>query len=162
MDYYYFHIWAVEDLDYELSEIDHTGGTANYGRIALEIDQHIKDSLFEIWPLFFCSEALKLIIEEATQDYTSFIKITDVKKGPNLKAIHSDLVLPDHFWLIRSEGIPMKDDFAFWGKGHIVVSETMLHSLRLNGVIHAESDKIEMPINEYFGTEKNLFWMKCT
>ncbi len=67
--------------------------------------------------------------------------------------------LPPFVYKLSFEGIAGKDDIALYSNAYLVVSEKALAALRKEGVQQAEADLIDVPIEEYFATNRQFFWM---
>ena len=160
MKFYYLHIWSVLDFDYEKTEyIDREVHPPKIGNVALEIDQWPADSLFQIWPLFFCNNDLKEGLDDLYSECLEFKKVTQIIKGQNFEALNPDAKLPNCYWRIKFKGVPLKDHFSLWKDLYFIVSEEALNHLRECGVLNAEADLIDVDVEEYFSSARKDFWM---
>ncbi len=90
-----------------------------------------------------------------------FVKVTELDTGQNIRAIHQDFILPDFYWWLKigpyEEGVT---DFGLWEQHHLIASEAGLRCLRENEVVYAESEEIEISIEQYFLDKKAAFFKK--
>ena len=159
MRFYYLHVWSVLDLDGKVTTFkDRSVHPPIIDKVGLKLDFWPADGLFTIWPLFFVDERLRSCITYRNLTGVSFEKVTQIKQGLNFAELYKDSILPPFYWRMNINGQPLVDDFALWNKTYLVVSEKNLTFLRDNHVIHAEADEIDVPLKEYFTSNRKDFW----
>lgn len=149
MKYYYFHIWATDSFI----------KTEN-GKSWFYLDMFSKDTVFQaegFWGLeslctdFMNKKSLKIEIEKWHQIEFGCNALERLKESPELK--------PAFIYKLNFNGIAGKDDIGIYNTHHMVVSMHALELFRNAGVLLAEADLIDVPIDQYFDTSRNLFWM---
>ncbi|MBK8565794.1 MAG: hypothetical protein IPN76_21245 [Saprospiraceae bacterium] len=149
MNFYFLNINAI---DYGTDEED--------GILFMSFDVIPEDTVFiadGFWALSYLSDDFL-----NCQDYKiKFEKRTDVKYASNaIEQLASGLrKLPPFVYKLTFEGIAVKDDLGVYANAYLVVSENALAVLRNEGVLQAEADLIDAPIEEYFATNRQFFWM---
>ena len=94
MRYHHLHIWSVLDFDYDRTEyLDKQTHSPAIGKVGLELDFRPADSLFQVGPLFFCTQELKDELQSSFDELT-FTLVDSVKKGQNFEALYPETDLP--------------------------------------------------------------------
>ena len=91
----------------------------------------------------------------------SFKKYSDIRIGNRLSENFADQkrAIPKFLYKLSFDGVAGQDPIGVYKDSNLIVSEVCLRMLRTEGLIKAESDLIEGPIEEYFENNRQFFWM---
>ncbi len=147
-EYYYLHLHASNLL------------LLNAQKKTVLLDSIPKDSIFQaggFWGLpnlstsFLKNQKLKIGYE----------KVLNIRFGENIKSNLSINVqdLPTFLYKLNFKGVAGQDEIGVYKNSHLIVSNGALDILRKEGIVNAESDLIDIPIEDYFFENRHYFWM---
>lgn len=147
-----FYFLNINSIDYMIVEED--------GTHFIYFDAIPDDTVFiadGFWALDYLSDDFL----NCKENKIKFEKTTAIKYASNaMEQITSGLRKPPPFvYKLAFEGVAGKDDIGLYSNAYLVVSEKALTALRNEGVLQAEADLIDVPIEEYFATNRQFFWM---
>lgn len=157
--YYYLHVWGVLGFDSKTQIVDRDSKPIILDNIGLEIDYWPPDDLFSVSPLLFVTERLKSIIVNKKITGGAFDRVTRISQGANFRDNYPDTQLPSHYWKMTVSGQFGQNDMILWEHEFLLVSKKALECFRANHVTHAEADDVNIPVVEYFKSDRKYFWM---
>lgn len=152
---YYLNVCSQGEHDTQTKYDSQNGMAINIG---LVLNDWPEDDLFQSYSEFFVTNRLasKLVYWQLTGFELEEIRV-NIEPGFTTRY---EGFKPDKYFHFKITGQPEKDDFFLWNRSYLIVSEKALVFLRNNHVIYAKADEIQVPLHDYFNSEKMYFWME--